>query len=395
MFGQSKTRVVQATTSGAGADDPVLVMVVDDSAVIRGLLTRALESDSNIRVVSSVGDGQMAINALQRTTVDVVVLDIEMPVMDGLTAIPKLLAVDPTIKIVMASTLTRKGADVSLQALQAGAADYVAKPSTTRELSGADEFRRELINKVRALGGSAKRAGSRRRLEGQRGSAGSLLARPRNAITLLQTKPTAPPTLRPAMMTAPPEVIAIGSSTGGPQALFEVLSHLKTGVRQPILITQHMPATFTTILAEHISRQCGLVCAEAKEGEAVVSGRVYVAPGDFHMLVTGRTGAPTLTLTKDPPENFCRPAVDPMMRSIVKAWGGKVLAVILTGMGQDGMKGCREVVAAGGVVIAQDEDSSVVWGMPGAVSNAGLCSAILPIKEIGPHIRKLVVRSAP
>jgi two-component system chemotaxis response regulator CheB len=191
-----------------------------------------------------------------------------------------------------------------------------------------------------------------------------------------------------------PDVIAIGSSTGGPQALFEVLAHLKGGVTQPILITQHMPATFTTILAEHITRQCGIVCGEAKDGEAITEGRAYVAPGDYHMLVVSRGNGYALSLTKDPPENFCRPAVDPMLRSVVRAYGRKVLTVILTGMGQDGLRGCQEVTAAGGVVIGQDEASSVVWGMPGAVATAGLCSAILPLKEIGPYIRKMASRTA-
>ncbi|MFL7902440.1 protein-glutamate methylesterase/protein-glutamine glutaminase [Azospirillum argentinense] len=366
-------------------------MVVDDSAVIRGLLTRALEGDTEIRVVASVGDGQMAVNALQRNSLDVIVLDIEMPVMDGLTAIPKLLAVAPQVKIIMASTLTLRGADISMRCLSAGAADYIPKPTSTREIGGADAFKRELVSKVKALGAAARRAGSRTRGE----------LRPLTPVPAAFLKREAPPvTLRPAPAVGSvgqvkPDVIAIGSSTGGPQALFEVLAHLKTGVTQPILITQHMPATFTTILAEHITRQCGLNAQEAKDGEPVVSGRCYIAPGDFHMLVTQRAGANVISLTKDPPENFCRPAVDPMMRSILRAFGGrKVLACILTGMGQDGLKGCTEVVNAGGTLIAQDEASSVVWGMPGAVAQAGICSAVLPLKEIGPYIRKFASRAA-
>ncbi len=373
----------------AEAGDPYRVMVVDDSAVIRGLLTRALEGDPDIRVVASVGDGQMAINSLQRNTIDVIVLDVEMPVMDGLTAIPKLLAVCPSVKIIMASTLTIRNADISMRALQAGAADYIPKPTTTREISGADVFKRELVSKVKALGGTARRGGTRSRTDVRAQALPAPVApgyRPR-------AEPAGQPVLRPIGTQVRPDIIAIGSSTGGPQALFEVLSHLKVGITQPILITQHMPATFTTILAEHISRQCGIVCAEGKDGEPIVENRAYVAPGDYHMVVVNRGGASTLSLTKDPPENFCRPAVDPMLRSIVRAYGRKVLTVILTGMGQDGMKGCQEVTAAGGVVIGQDEASSVVWGMPGAVATAGLCSAILPLREIGPYIRKLASRT--
>ena len=378
------------TTARPANPDPVRVMVVDDSAVIRGLLTRALEGDPDIRVVTSVGDGQMAVNSLQRNSIDVIVLDIEMPVMDGLTAIPKLLAVAPQVKIIMASTLTLRGADVSIRCLSAGAADYIPKPTSTREIGGAEDFKRELVAKVKALGAAARRAGSRSRGEIRPLTPAAPLGLMKREVGPIVTRPA------PAgAIATKPDVIAIGSSTGGPQALFEVLSHLKTGVTQPILITQHMPATFTTILAEHITRQCGIDAREAKDGEPVVQNRCYIAPGDFHMLVAQRGGANVIALSKDPPENFCRPAVDPMMRSILKAFGGrKILACILTGMGQDGLKGCTDVVNGGGTLIAQDEASSVVWGMPGAVAQAGICNAILPLKEIGPHIRKLASRAA-
>ncbi|KPF81682.1 chemotaxis protein CheY [alpha proteobacterium AAP38] len=386
--------------------EPYRVMVVDDSAVIRGLLTRSLEGDPEVKVVASVANGQMAINTLQRQTIDVIVLDIEMPVLDGLSALPHLLNVDPHVKIVMASTLTAKNADISLRALKAGAADYIPKPSSTRELTSADDFKRELTEKVKALGMAARKADPRK---GQAAAApatpgASPMPRPTpvgnvapttsfTLATPIRPKPEpGPVTLRP-LPDFRPDILAIGSSTGGPQALFEVLSHLKD-VKQPILITQHMPATFTTILAEHITRQCGVQCAEAKEGEVIVGGRAYVAPGDFHMLVVQKNGQNCLTLTKDPPENFCRPAVDPMLRSIVRAYGKRVLVTILTGMGHDGQRGSEVVVQAGGAVLGQDEPSSVVWGMPGAVANAGLCSAVLPLKEIGPYIRKIALRQA-
>ena len=377
--------------AAAVADDPHRVMVVDDSAVIRGLLSRALEGDPELRVVASVGDGQMAINALSRQGIDVIVLDIEMPVMDGLTAIPKLIAIDPAVKIIMASTLTLRGAEVSMKALQSGAADYVTKPSSTRELGAADSFKRELVSKVKALAISARRAGSRNRA----GLRNERLPTPLTSFPRPRSMDPAAVVLRPMPAVPPsPDIIAVGSSTGGPQALFEVLSHLKGGVRQPILITQHMPATFTTILAEHITRQCGIPCAEAKDGEPLVGGRIYLAPGDFHMVLTTKGTGTVLSVNKDPPENFCRPAVDPMMRSIAKIYGKRALAIILTGMGQDGMRGCTELVAAGGLTIAQDEASSVVWGMPGAVATAGLCSAVMPLREIGPFIRKIASRTA-
>ncbi len=381
----------KTAAKAAGADDPHRVMVVDDSAVIRGLLSRALEGDPELRVVASVGDGQMALNALSRQSIDVIVLDIEMPVMDGITAIPKLIAIDPAVKIIMASTLTLRGAEVSMKALQSGAADYVTKPSSTRELGAADSFKRELVSKVKALAISARRAGSRNRT----GLRAEPLPTPLTSFPRPRSMDPAAVVLRPMPAVPPsPDIIAIGSSTGGPQALFEVLSHLKGGIRQPILITQHMPATFTTILAEHITRQCGIPCAEAKEGEPLVGGRIYLAPGDFHMVLATRGTGTVLSVNKDPPENFCRPAVDPMMRSIAKIYGKRALAIILTGMGQDGMRGCTELVAAGGLTIAQDEPSSVVWGMPGAVATAGLCSSVMPLREIGPFIRKMALRTA-
>lgn len=365
-------------------------MVVDDSAVVRGLIVRMLEEDPAVQVVASVSNGQMAVNTLERLPVDVAILDIEMPVMDGLTALPKLLAIDPALKIIMASTLTVKNAEVSLRALQAGAADYIPKPSTSRDLVGGQDFRQTLVAKVHALAHSARRPGQPTR---------SVAAQPA-AVSARPTAPRpapVPPHPGPVTLRQPspdlPEVIAIGSSTGGPQALFAVLGGLKPGsVKQPILITQHMPATFTTILAQHINRVTGWEAAEGQDGEVIRAARVYLAPGDFHMLVEARGTDKIIRLSKAAPENFCRPSVDPMLRTIAQAWGKRVLVVILTGMGSDGLRGGQAVIAAGGTVIAQDEASSVVWGMPGAVATAGLCSAVLPLPEIAPYMLKLAAR---
>lgn len=366
--------------SGAG---PIRVLVVDDSAVIRGLITRLLESDPELAVVGSVGNGQMAIGTCQRQSVDVVVLDIEMPVMDGLTALPQILAAAPEVKVIMASTLTQRNAQISLKALQAGAADYVAKPSSGSEIQNAQEFRRELVEKVKALGAAGRK---RRIARGDVPPRGELPFRPPAAAVKPQTKGAIK--LRPANQ-RPPEVIAIGSSTGGPQALIAVLSKFPNSIRLPILITQHMPATFTSILAEHLSRASGWPCAEGVDGEPVRANRIYVAPGDFHMKVAVENGGKVIRLSKEPPENFCRPAVDPMFRSVAQAYGAGVLAVVLTGMGSDGAKGARVVADAGGSVIAQDEATSVVWGMPGATAAAGVCSAVLPLPEIGTYLRRV------
>lgn len=376
-----------ASSPASGTADQIRVMLVDDSAVVRGLVTRILEEDSAIAVVASVGNGQMALSALDRQDVDVIVLDIEMPVMDGMEALPKLLKADPGVRIIMQSTLTLKGADISMRALEMGASDYIPKPTATRELAGGMDFKSELLSKVKALG-QARRRDPNRKL--------------RPGVSSTYTRPTAPRAslLHPAgpiqLRTHTPEtpdVIAIGSSTGGPQALFNLLGTMRAGtVKQPILITQHMPATFTTILAEHVSRVSGWDAKEGQDGEVIKSGRVYIAPGDFHMLVEVKGVDKIIRLSKAAPENFCRPSVDPMLRSIAAAWGKRVLVAILTGMGADGAKGGQVVVQAGGTVIAQDEATSVVWGMPGAAANAGICSAVLPLPDIAPWMIKLAAR---
>lgn len=378
--------------------DPIRLMLVDDSAVVRGLVTRILESERDIEIVASVGNGQMALNTLERVAVDVVLLDIEMPVMDGLTALPKLLKADPGLRIIMQSTLTLKGADVSMRAMEAGAADYIPKPTATRELAGGADFRTELLAKIRALGQARRR--DPKRPPRAATPAAAPAARPAGSTaptpfrSALAPQPAPALTLRPVPgPTESFDVIAIGSSTGGPQALFTLLGTMRAGtVAQPILITQHMPATFTTILAEHVSRLSGWEAREGQDGEPVRSGRVYIAPGDFHMVVETKGSEKLIRLNKNPPENFCRPSVDPMLRSLAAAYGRRVLTCILTGMGSDGLKGGQAVVACGGTVIAQDEATSVVWGMPGAVATAGVCSAVLPLPDIAPWIIKQATR---
>ena len=364
------------------ADARYRVMVVDDSAVIRGFFRRTLESDPAIEVVASVGNGQSAVDSLRRAGVDVIVLDIEMPVMDGMAALPKLLEIDPSVKVIMASTLTAANAEISLRALARGAADYIPKPTTAAEMHSAQSFHRELIEKVKALG------------RARRGIKQDPTPSPRErrASALLPTAPKPVVLRRPSLV--PPSVLAIGSSTGGPQALMKVIQGLGADFTLPILITQHMPATFTGILAEHIAKVAGRPAREAVDGQAVEAGQIYIAPGDFHMTVEAGAPAPVIRLTREPPVNFCRPSVDPMLESMSRIYGQRLLAVILTGMGHDGLDGGRATVAAGGTVVAQDEASSIVWGMPGAVATDGLCSAVLPLDSIAAHVRKIAGRSA-
>ncbi len=361
--------------------EPYNVMVVDDSAVIRGFFRRALESDPSIKVVASAGNGQFALDNLGRQDVDVVVLDIEMPVMDGMTALPKLLAKDPTLKVVMASTLTEKNADISLKALAAGAADYIPKPSTANEIHSAQGFKRDLVDKVKALG--------KARRDRQKGRAASSAAPSRRGAVVAAPELSSDPIALRSPSSVTPTVLAVGSSTGGPNALMTLVGALGPDFNLPILITQHMPVKFTAILAEHLGKTGNREAAEGVDGEVIKPGKIYVAPGDFHMLVERQATGNVIRINSAPPENYCRPAVDPMLRSVADVYGNKVLTVILTGMGHDGMAGGQVVADAGGTVLAQDEESSVVWGMPGSAAKAGLCAAILPLEKIAAHVRKL------
>jgi two-component system, chemotaxis family, protein-glutamate methylesterase/glutaminase len=360
-------------------DQPYRVMVVDDSTVIRGFIVRMVEADPRFVVVASVGDGAQAIRALTQHGVELVVLDIEMPVMDGLTALPKLIAADPTVQVIMASTLTRKNAEVSLRALTAGAADYIPKPTSAREVNADSHFKQELVEKLAALGAARRRSQPPRTTAGATGRAALRTATVPAAAKAIALRP--PPKRVPS-------VIAIGSSTGGPQALIKVLSGLPK-LQQPIFITQHMPATFTGIMAEHITRVAKMACTEGQDGELVTGGHIYLAPGDYHMRIVMRGGNKVIALDQGPRENFCRPAVDPMLRSVVDAYGEGVFTLILTGMGNDGLQGGEAVIKAGGALIAQDEATSVVWGMPGAVARGGLCSAVLPLDQIAAYVSKL------
>jgi two-component system chemotaxis response regulator CheB len=374
-------------------DDVIRVMLVDDSAVIRGLIAKMIAPDPEITVVASVADGAQAVRRMGQRDIDVIVLDIEMPVMDGLTALPKLIEIDPNVKIVMASTLTEKNADISLKALEAGAADYIPKPTSTSKITGPSSFRQELLEKIKILGATARR------------DAGRVL--PKTTTRTAQAPVTAPAGTSPAKALYPgavrlrppsnaqsPKILAIGSSTGGPQALLALFKDLKPTIGIPVVITQHMPPTFTRILSEHITKATDWSCIEAKDGDVLKPNCAYMAPGDFHMEVVESPVGPCVRVNQNPPENFCRPAVDPMLRSVAKVFGSRVLTAILTGMGNDGLKGGKDVIDAGGTVIAQDEASSVVWGMPGAVATAGVCSAVLPLAQIGGHIMRYIGRGA-
>lgn len=354
------------------------VMVVDDSAIIRGLMSKWLAEDPAIEVVGTAGNGEMALASMNRYDPEIIILDIEMPVMDGLTALPQFFVINPKVKVLMASTLTKRNAEISMRALSLGATDYVSKPESNRELASSLSFQEELISKVINIA-----AANRLRNGGEIYKGGDSLVKGQLAPQQNTSKPVA----KRAFSRGKSSILAIGSSTGGPQALLEVLNGLGE-VNVPVVITQHMPATFTKILANHLTKSTKFDCKEAEEGDVLEKGKVYIAPGDYHMTVVDKVGKKVISLNQDPQENFCRPSVEPMMRSVIDIYGSEVFAVILTGMGQDGLNACKKLVEVGGKLIAQDEQTSVVWGMPGAVSRAGLCSGIYPLGEIGPRIKE-------
>jgi len=376
-----------ASVLAAAPSRRIRVMLVDDAVVVRGLFARWVEAEGDLELVASLRTGREAVNQLDRTSPDVVVLDVEMPELDGIAALPLLLRKRRDLVVIMASTVTRRNAEISLKALALGAADYIAKPGVSRDVNASVEFRRDLIEKIRQLGLRARRL--RQPVKRDEWPTTPKPAPFGRAATHHHDGTHAPLSLRPMPVVAP-RVLLIGSSTGGPQALNGLIARILPVIeRAPVLITQHMPPTFTAILAEHIARAAKCTVREAKDGEEINAGTVYLAPGGKHMSVTRRDGVAVIAVGDGPLVNFCKPAVDPLFSSAAALWGSKVLALVLTGMGADGLAGAKEIVAAGGHVLAQDEATSVVWGMPGQVAHAGLCSAVLPLPEIAPKLVRL------
>jgi two-component system chemotaxis response regulator CheB len=391
---------VTPTTFSASQDD-IRVMVVDDAVVVRTLLSRWIDDAPGLALVAALRNGREALERLDEAKPDVVVLDVDMPELDGISTLPQLLKRRRDLVIIMASALTRENAEVTLKALALGAADYIPKPEAEGGLITSASFQRELVEKIRALG--ARRRSRRalaqpylRRIGAP--AAGRLAgAIPRAGRWRMPQADGEPHVfkLRP-FSPVTPRVLLIGASTGGPQALTRLVSRLDAvSEAAPILITQHMPATFTTILAEHLARACAKPVHEAVDGEPILAGQIYLAPGDKHMRVARRNGAAVIVLDDGPPLHFCKPAVDHLFTSAADVWGNWNLALILTGMGTDGSIGAASIVESGGSVIAQDEATSVVWGMPGSAADAGVCSAVLPIDQIGAKVVRLFLGATP
>ncbi len=334
----------------------IAVLVVDDSVVIRRMVASVLDDDPDIEVVGTAANGRIALDKLPQLRPDIVILDVEMPVMDGLATLRAMRLTHPHLPVVMFSTLTERGAAATLDALTAGASDYVTKPSHVGSVNASiDRVRSELIPKIKALVGAT---------------------REKTAPRVREVPPTRP--VRQDRV----DIIAVGCSTGGPDALTAIVAGLPADLAVPIVVVQHMPPLFTRMFAERLDRSCPLFVREAADGMTVEPGQILVAPGDHHLVLRRRGVDVVAQLTKEAPENYCRPSVDVLFRSVASVYGNGALACVLTGMGRDGLKGAERIRAAGGRIVVQDQATSVVWGMPGAVAQAGLANDVVPLEKV-------------
>ena len=352
----------------AAARRPIRVLVCDDSVTIRGILATVLDAEPDVEICGTAVNGKACLESLARDLPDLVLLDVEMPVMDGLEALRAIRRLHPKLPVLMFSSLTERGAKATVDALLAGANDYVAKPAGLDPAEVKERIRTDVVGRIRALVTPAA-------------------ATPAAAATAART-----PRPVPGLRREPVRGVVIAVSTGGPTALADVLASCAATASAPILIAQHMPAFFTAQLAASLTRLCGVAVVEATEGMPLLPGTVVLAPGGRHLEVAGDAASPRARLTDAPPENSCRPAADVLFRSAARVWGGGALGVVLTGMGRDGLAGSRALVEAGGAVLAQDEFTSVVWGMPGEVVRAGLADSVLPVGQIGTEIALRMTR---
>jgi two-component system, chemotaxis family, protein-glutamate methylesterase/glutaminase len=406
MLAECQTSVPQASPK------PIRVMIVDDAVVVRGLLSRWLQEDSDSEIIATYRNGAEAVAGSRQP--DVIILDIDMPEMDGMTALPLLIKKWPDAAIIMASTLTIRNADYTLRSLSLGAHDYIAKPATNRDVTFATDFRREIVAKVLALGRRPKRgeresyvstgALSPKVMESGKSNisvvpASSVNVGLQNSTAQIGQQKTIIPlvsdlALRPFTQT-PPKILMIGASTGGPKAIIDLLYACRSVVQSmPVVIVQHMPAIFTQSFADNMSKQLSVDASEAQNGEYVEAGRIYVAPGGRHLKLDRQQSGHRILLDDSAPVNFFRPSVDVAFQSAGQAYGSGLLGVILTGMGTDGLQGATTMVEKGGTLIAQDEATSIVWGMPGCVARKGLCSAVAPVSELAAIISRLAMKGS-
>jgi two-component system, chemotaxis family, protein-glutamate methylesterase/glutaminase len=355
------------------------VLIVDDAVVVRKALTDGLSRDPDLEVVGTASNGRLALAKIQTLRPDIILLDIEMPELNGLETIPGIRKLLPRVPIIMFSTLTERGAEATIEALSLGATDYVTKPSNMNMGSTLDSINRELIPKIKALCHLPSVA--------HIPTAGASTPVVQELRAVIRTRPAPLCSRRTAIVT-------IGVSTGGPDALARLFPVFPAYFPVPIVVVQHMPPIFTAMLAKRLTERCSLPVRECQSGELLEPGCIWLAPGDFHMVVQEEGGHVRLRTNQAPRENFCRPSVDVLFRSVARVYTASALGVILTGMGQDGLKGCEALSKAGTPIIVQDEASSVVWGMPGYVARAGLAEKILPLDLIGTEIvRRVAARS--
>ncbi len=349
---------------------PIRVLLADDSVVIRRIVCDVLSDHRDVQIVGAAADGRQALELIESTHPDVMILDVEMPVMDGIATLKTLRQTNRRLPVIMFSSLTTRGAEATLDALAQGASDYVAKPAGTESRSEAAEYLNEHLLPLVLQWGRHHQRGLNR--------SGGDRTRPRTTQRIARSSA--------AGRQQSVELIAIGSSTGGPNALADVLKDLPADLPCPIVIVQHMPKVFTRLLAERLDKTCSLTVREGTDGAPIGPGEVWIAPGDYHMVVDGSAGQLHLRLNQDEPENSCRPAVDVLFRSVSEVCQGRCLAVVLTGMGKDGMEGCRLLKEKGARIVVQDEATCVVWGMPRAVAEAGLADRVLPLPDIASEL---------
>ena len=350
----------------------IRVLIVDDAVVVRRIVSDVLTADPELEVVGTAANGRIALAKITQVNPDVITLDVEMPEMDGLETLAAIRKQYPRLPVIMFSTLTQRGAATTLDALSLGATDYVTKPANVGSVAAAQQsLREQLIPKIKVFCGKAERCAP-------------------TPLKVSETVPRSLPPLRTARAGGVVDVVAIGVSTGGPNALAELVPALPADFPVPIVIVQHMPPVFTRLLAERLGSQSSLQINEATHGEEVRAGHVYVAPGNYHMIVKREGPVIRVQTNQESPENSCRPAVDVLFRSVADVYGAGSFGVVLTGMGQDGLRGCARIREAGGQNIAQDEASSVVWGMPGFVAKAGLADQVLPLTDIAAEIVRRV-----
>ena len=352
---------------------PIRILIVDDSAVIRKVLGEGLSPDDSLEVVGTAANGHIALSKIPQVNPDLVTLDVEMPVMNGLETLVEIRKLYPKLPVIMFSTLTERGAATTLDALALGASDYVTKPSNTGSLDVTlAQIRAQLIPKIKAL------CALRPDVQAVR------------TTPLPSPRPKSPQLARTFVQA---EILAIGTSTGGPNALAEFLPGIPGNFPVPIVIVQHMPPLFTRLLAARLNARCALTVQEGASGESLQPGQAWIAPGDYHMAVQRQGTSVKLAMNQGPPENSCRPAVDPLFRSVARTYGANVLAVVLTGMGSDGVVGAQHIREKGGQVLVQDEASSVVWGMPGQVTAAGLADGTYSLNQMASEVVRRIMQN--